>query len=79
MGAADSVQATLAGAKDTLAKAQKFTESAEGNPTSAFAPKKPEVPKIPQAKRPQDAPYSLAASLKVRRENVEQYAKAPKQ
>lgn len=53
----DAVDNALKGAKETLAKANKFTQSVEGNPTSTFAPKKPEPPKVPQAKAPS---YSLA-------------------
>lgn len=50
----------LAGAKEALGKAQKFTESVEGNPTSTFAPKKPEPPKVPQARPPKAPSYGLA-------------------
>jgi hypothetical protein len=34
----------LASARETLAKGSKFTESAEGNPTSSFAPKTQTAP-----------------------------------
>jgi hypothetical protein len=86
MGAQDSVTATLAKAKETLANASNLTKSVEGNPTSSFAPKKEEPPKPPQAKKPQDASYSIAKQarstaegLKARRENVDQYVNATKQ
>lgn len=87
----DPVTDALNSAKSTLEKANKFTESAEGNSTSAFAPKKPEAPKIPQAHKPS---YSLASQaraqasgygddvakgLKARSENVKQYTDANKQ
>jgi hypothetical protein len=74
--ATNSVESTLQGAKDTLAKANKFTNSVTGNATDAFAPKAPEKPKIPQTH--QEAPYALARELRAKRENVEQYAAAPK-
>lgn len=61
MAAGDHVANVLAGAKDTLARANKFTESVEGNPTSAFAPKKMAAPKIPQAHEYSHAPYHMAA------------------
>jgi hypothetical protein len=81
---ADSVQDALNAAKSTLAKASNFTNSVEGNPTSSFAPKKEEKPKIPQAHA--SAPtYSMAAQarttaegLKARRENVQQYLDSTK-
>jgi hypothetical protein len=70
--ATNSVESTLQGAKDTLAKANKFTDSVTGNATNAFAPKKPETPKIPQTHR--EAPYALARELRAKQENVDQYA-----
>jgi hypothetical protein len=56
--ATNSVEATLAGAKNALANANKFTQSVTGNSTDAFAPKKPTAPKIPQSHK--EAPYSVA-------------------
>lgn len=56
----DPVNDALQGAKDALGKATKFTESVEGNPTSAFAPKKPEAPHVPQAHPPKAPSYNLA-------------------
>lgn len=53
----DPVTDALNSAKSTLEKANKLTESVEGNPTSTFAPKAPEPPKIPQARKPS---YGLA-------------------
>lgn len=53
----DPVQDALASAKNTLAKANQFTQSVEGNPTSTFAPKKPTPPRVPQAHAPS---YNLA-------------------
>ena len=53
----DPVTDALNSAKGTLEKANKLTESVEGNPTSTFAPKAPEPPKIPQARKPS---YGLA-------------------
>lgn len=73
---ADDVSKILSGAKDTLAKANKFTESAEGNPTSAFAPKKTPAPKIPQVHEHSEAPYALARDLRAKSDNVDQYKKA---
>lgn len=58
--AQDYVAAAVKSAKDALAKANKFTESVEGNPTSAFAPKKLVAPHIPQAHEFAKTPYSLA-------------------
>lgn len=56
----DAVTDALNSAKNTLEKANKFTQSVEGNSTSAFAPKKPEPPKVPQA-HPSHLPgYGLA-------------------
>lgn len=79
----NSVESILAGAKKTLANANKFTNSVTGNATDAFAPKKPTAPKIPQSHK--DAPYSLAseardtaAGLKSKSDNVNQYVEASK-
>ena len=83
----DAVTDALKSAKDTLAKANRFTQSVEGNPTSTFAPKKPESPKVPQAHQPS---YSIASKaralasgygnvaegLKKRQQNVQQYENA---
>ena len=44
----DAVTKAVSGAKTALANATKFTQSVEGNPTSSFAPKAMEKPKIPQ-------------------------------
>jgi hypothetical protein len=78
--ATNSVESTLAAAKDTLAKANKFTNSVTGNATDAFAPKKPETPKIPQTpKTHKEAPYALARELRAKSDNVDQYiANTPK-
>lgn len=57
----DPVTDALNSAKSTLEKANKFTQTVEGNPTSAFAPKKPEAPKVPQARKPS---YSLASQAR---------------
>jgi hypothetical protein len=73
--ATNSVDNILAGAKKTLANANKFTESVEGNATSHFGPKKPEAPKIPQA---HDTPYSLARELRAKSDNVKEYTDANK-
>ena len=73
----DPVADALQGAKSQLEKANKFTQSVTGNSTNAFAPKKPEAPKIPQAKHEySEAPYALAHELQNKKENVEQYKKA---
>jgi hypothetical protein len=61
---ADPVTDALAGAKKTLANATKFTQSVEGNPTSTFAPKKPEKPRIPQAHESTSPSYSLASKMR---------------
>jgi hypothetical protein len=77
----DPVSKAVAGAKDALANATRFTQSVEGNPTSSFAPKKVPAPKIPQAKpdKPSyglvDEARSAAEGIKAKRENVEQYAR----
>ncbi len=72
--ATDPVTAALQGAKAQLAKANRFTQSVEGNATSAFAPKKIEAPKIPQAKHEySEAPYALAHDLQAKKDNVDQY------
>ena len=74
MGTPNSIEGVLAGAKKTLADANKFTQSVEGNATSAFAPKKPSVPKLPQSHS--EAPYSLARELRAKSANVDQYKQA---
>jgi hypothetical protein len=76
--ATNSTESILAGAKDTLAKANKFTSSVTGNATDAFAPKKPEPPKVPQVHSHTDAPYALARELRSKSDNVDQYMAAPK-
>jgi hypothetical protein len=63
----DPVQDALKGAKATLEKANKFTQSVEGNPTSAFAAKKPVTPHIPQAKKPT---YDMAAEARDAAEGI---------
>jgi|FreactTroBogLake_1042271.scaffolds.fasta_scaffold105197_1 hypothetical protein len=40
----DAVTKALNAAHDTLAKANRFTESVTGNSTNAFAPEKPKLP-----------------------------------
>lgn len=65
--ATNSVENILSGAKKTLANAQKFTQSVEGNPTSSFAPKKTEAPKIPQV---HNTPYSAARQLRSAGDNT---------
>lgn len=84
--ATNSTERILQGAKDTLAKANKFTNSVVGNSTNAFAPKKPEAPKIPQTHK--DASYSMAHEarkeptvvdeLNEKMRNVKQYTDATK-
>lgn len=78
--ATDPVTAALQGAKKTLARANRFTQSVEGNPTSAFAPKPPKkIEGIKAASPPHehsDAPYALAHDLRSKQENVDQYKKA---
>ena len=76
--ATNSTESILQGAKDTLAKANKLTNSITGNATNAFAPEKPEAPKIPQTHQRADAPYALARELRAKKENVDQYTAAPK-
>ena len=76
MGTPNSVEGILAGAKKTLADANKFTQNVEGTPTSAFAPKKISMPNLPQAHEHSEAPYSLARELRAKNANVDQYKKA---
>lgn len=57
----DPVTEALDSAKSTLAKASQSTQTVEGNPTSAFAPKKPEPLRIPQARKPS---YNLASQAR---------------
>jgi hypothetical protein len=76
MGTPNSVEGVLAGAKKALGNASKLTESVEGNPTSSFATKKMEAPKIPQAHEHAAAPYALARELRAKSDNVNQYKKA---
>lgn len=77
--ATNSTESVLQGAKDALARANKFTNTVVGNATNAFAPKKEPAPKIPQApKQHADAPYALARELRAKKENVEQYADSTK-
>lgn len=54
MATPNTVEGVLAGAKDTLAKANRFTQSVTGNATNAFAPKHEFA----------DAPYKLARAPK---------------
>jgi hypothetical protein len=56
----DPVQAAVDSAKGVLAKATKFTQNVEGNPTSTFAPKQPEKLHVPQAK----PSYNMASRLR---------------
>jgi len=56
--ATNSVEASLASAKQTLANANKFTQGVTGGATDAFAPKKMTAPRIPQSHK--EAPYSAA-------------------
>ena len=74
--ATNSTESILQGAKDTLAKANKFTNSVTGNATNAFAPKKEPAPKVPQAHK--EAPYALARELRAKSDNVDQYVNATK-
>lgn len=80
--ATNSVENILKGAKDTLAKANKFTHSVEGDSTSSFAPKKEPshisgVKAAAPAKHEySDAPYGLARELKAKQDNVDQYKKS---
>lgn len=77
--ATNSTESILQGAKDTLAKANKFTNSVVGNATNAFAPKKPEPPKVPQVTKPHaDAPYALARELRAKQKNVDEYVNSTK-
>ncbi len=75
----DPVAKALSAAKDTLAKANKFTESAEGNATSAFAPKAIPKPKIPQAPHPSNAGYGLAAEARSAGEGITSRMQTEKQ
>lgn len=82
----DPVAKALAGAKDALANANKFTKSVTGNATDAFHQKAPPKLNIPQAKEPHEANYgmaqearSTAAALKAKSDNVDQVADASKQ
>ncbi len=43
----DALQNVLSGANNELAKGVNLTETPQGNPTDAFAPKKIEVPQLP--------------------------------
>lgn len=79
----DSVDKALAGAKDTLAKANKFTESVTGNATNAFAPVHHEFAKasyaMPHKSRTADRDQeakSLGEGLKARTEQNETARKA---
>lgn len=54
----DPVQDVLSQAGNELAKGVNLTENRQGNPTDAFAPKKLEVPHLPQ--QHSNAPYSIA-------------------
>jgi hypothetical protein len=76
----DPVTAALQGAKNQLAKASQFTQSVEGNPTSAFAPPKmmPHISGIKAAPTHEysEAPYALAHDLQAKKDNVDQYKKA---
>jgi hypothetical protein len=74
MSTPNSVEGILSGAKKTLADANKFTQSVEGNPTSAFAPKKIPTPNLPHEHA--NAPYALARELRAKDTNVDQYKKA---
>jgi hypothetical protein len=75
----DPVADALAGAKDTLAKANKFTHNVTGDSTNAFAPKaEPKHVSGVSASKPvhssaSEAPYALAHDLKSKSDNVDQY------
>jgi hypothetical protein len=77
----DPVADALAGAKDTLAKADKFTHSVTGDSTNAFAPKAApkHIDNVPAAKAvhpsASEAPYALAHDLKAKSDNVDDYVK----
>jgi hypothetical protein len=77
-----STEEILQGAKDTLAKANKFTQGVTGGSTNAFAPKaEPKhISNVPAAKAvhpsASEAPYALAHDLKSKSDNVDQYKKA---
>jgi hypothetical protein len=85
--ATNSVENILSGAKATLAKANKLTESVEGNPTTpGFTPKKTAAPKVPQAH--QAPSYSMARQkrepnvvdeLNAKAGNIKQYNDATKE
>ncbi len=81
--ATDPVTAALSSAKNQLAKASRFTQSVEGNPTSAFAPPKmmPHISGIKAAPTHEysEAPYSLARDLQSKKDNVDQYKAATKE
>ena len=80
--ATNSVENILKGAKDTLAKANRFTENVEGNPTSSFAPKKQPShitgvkAGAPARHEYSDASYGLAREQKAKQANVDQYTNA---
>ena len=74
----DPVADALAGAKDTLAKANKFTQSVVGNSTNAFAPHAmpAHIGGIPATHEHAAAPYGLARELRAKQVNVDEYKAA---
>ena len=74
----DAASKSISDAKEALAKAKRFTQNVTGNSTNAFAPKKPNPPKPPQARTPQEAPYSLKRELDAKAKNVDEYVNATK-
>lgn len=71
----NAVDDALASAKSELAKANNLTTTAEGTPTSHFAPKA--IPAhIKGVHEFSKAPYSMASELKAKKDNVDQYKAA---
>lgn len=58
----DPVQDVLSKASQELARGVGLTESRQGNPTDAFAPKKIEAPHLPHEHI--SAPYSIARTAR---------------
>jgi hypothetical protein len=75
---ANSVDDMVAGAKKTLASADAFTKSVEGDATSHFQSKAPpsHISGVPAVHEHSDAPYALGRELKAKSDNVNQYKAA---
>lgn len=71
----DAVDKMVAGAKKTLADANAFTKSVEGDATSHYQPKAipSHIDGVPGAHEHSDASYQLGRELRAKQGNIDQY------